>query len=92
MVPAQLEFSSYDPCSQKNVHVPKATFRKLDDLVEEVYYLETDKELDGRGRKELAEKLAVRVIEQYLTEYFGESTKAAVEMFRSRIGRTMLSP
>lgn len=74
------------------ISVPKVTFRKLEDLVEEVYYLEAYEELDGRGRKELAEKLAVRVIEQYVTEHFGESTKAAAEMFRHRKGRIMLSP
>jgi hypothetical protein len=73
------------------ISVPKVTFRKLEDLVEEVYYLEADEELDGLGRKELAEKLAVSVIEQYVTDYFGESAKAAAEMFRHRKERNMLS-
>lgn len=40
----------------------------LEDLVEEVYSLDADEELYGHGRKELAEKLAVRVIEHYETQ------------------------
>jgi hypothetical protein len=75
------------------ISVPKVTFRKLKDLVEELYYFESGEELDGRCRKELAEKLAVRVIEQYVAEYFSACTRAAAEMFRSRSkGGTMLSP
>jgi hypothetical protein len=75
------------------ISVPKVTFRKLEDLVEEVYYLEADEELDKHSRRDLAEQLAQRVLEQYVQEYFGEATKAAAEMFRSRHrGRTMLLP
>lgn len=74
------------------IAVPKVTFRKLEDLAEEIYFLESDEELDNRGRKELAEQLAQKVLNEYVTEYFGESTKAAAEMFRNRKGRTMLSP
>lgn len=73
--------------------VPKVTFKKLEDLVEEVFYLECDERLGVDGRRELAEQLAARVLDEYVTEYFGESTKAAAQMFRSRKhGRTMLLP
>lgn len=73
------------------ISVPKVTFRKLEDLAEEVYYLETEEELDRRGRKELAEKLVQKVLAEYVDEYFGESAKAAAQMFRNRQERNMLS-
>lgn len=75
------------------IAVPRITFKKLEELVEEVYFLETDEELDGRSRKELAEKLAQRVLNEYVVEYFGESTKVAAQMFRNRSqGRTTSLP
>jgi hypothetical protein len=75
------------------ISVPKVTFRKLEDLVEEVYYLEADEELDKHSRRDLAEQLARHVLDQYVREYFGDSTKAAAEMFRNRYrGWTMLLP
>jgi hypothetical protein len=73
------------------ISVPKVTFRKLEDLAEEVYYLETEEELDRRGRKELAEKLVQKVLAEYVDEYFGECAKAAAQMFRNRQERNMLS-
>jgi hypothetical protein len=75
------------------ISVPKVTFRKLEDMVEELHYFDNDEELDSRGRKELAEQLAQKVLAEYVDEYFGESVKAAAQMFRNRSkGRTMLSP
>jgi len=66
------------------IEVPRVTFQKLEDLVEEVYFLEEDEELDSSSRKELAEKLAQRVLNEYVVEYFGASTKAAAVMFKNR--------
>lgn len=70
--------------TEKVIGVPRLTFKKLEDLVDEVYFLEADEEIDRSSRSEMAEKLAVRVLTDYVHEYFEESTKAAAQMFRNR--------
>lgn len=61
------------------ISVPRVVFRKLEDLVEDVVYLETDEEIDHRTRKELAEQLAVRIVTEYVREQFEEQHRTVAQ-------------
>jgi len=67
------------------ISVPRITFRKLEQLVEDVVYLEDDEEVDHSTRREMAEKLAVTIITEYVREQFEEQSQAvAQDMVRRR--------
>jgi len=67
------------------ITVPRITFRKLEQLVEDVVYLEDDEEVDHSTRRELAEKLAVTIITEYVREQFEVQSQAvAQDMVRRR--------
>ncbi|KPV42038.1 hypothetical protein [Alicyclobacillus ferrooxydans] len=66
------------------IGVPRVTWKKIEDLVDEVYYMEQGDELESHERRDLAERLAVHILEEYVQQYFGESAKVAAEMFRQR--------
>lgn len=66
------------------ISVPRVTFRKLEELVEEVVYMEAGDEMGSRDRKTMAEELAVNVLNQYVDQYFGEGARSAAEMFLNR--------
>jgi len=70
------------------IAVPRVTFRKLEQLVEDVVYLEDDEEVDGSTRRELAEQLATRILTEYVREHFEEQSQAvAQDMVRRRRDR-----
>lgn len=62
------------------VGIPKVTFRRYVMLAEELYYLEYDEELSSSEAKEEAEKIILRVLDEYIRQHFEESTRLAVEM------------
>ncbi|MCL6443648.1 MAG: hypothetical protein K6T83_09365 [Alicyclobacillus sp.] len=70
----------FDPA----IDVPKVIFRKFEQLVEEVAYIEAGREVDAQERRDLAKQLCVRVLEEYVDQHFRESTRSAAEMFLNR--------
>ncbi|MFB5191998.1 hypothetical protein [Alicyclobacillus fastidiosus] len=66
------------------LNVPRVTMKKFEDLVEEVTYIESGRELDGTQARVMAEQLMIRVLNEYVDQHFGESARSAAEMFINR--------
>lgn len=71
--------------SDELIAVPKVTFRRLLLIVEEVESISGEDVFPGLGSREKTGLLAARILEEYVRQHFGDSTKQVAEMMDRKL-------
>jgi hypothetical protein len=66
------------------IGVPKVTWRKLEQLVEEVVYLEIGESVSRQSRYDFAQQLAVKVLTEYVQERYDDAIRSVAEDFKRK--------
>ena len=66
------------------VTIPKPTWRRVQMLVSEIAYMQEEEEVSGLELDGLTEKFIQRIVDEYVRQYFEESTRAAATVVLKR--------
>lgn len=67
-----------------SVTVPRVTMRRLEMLVDEVTYLDTEVELQSWERHEQVQQLVTQILDEYVRQHFEESTRMVARLMTTR--------
>jgi hypothetical protein len=66
------------------VTIPKPIWGRIEMLVKELAYMRNDDELNGFQLERSCEEFVRRIVDEYIRQYFEESTRAAAELVHKR--------
>lgn len=62
------------------VRIPKPTWRRIAMLVNEISFMQNGEELEGLDLESTTEAFIQRIVDEYVHQYFEESTRTAAEL------------
>jgi hypothetical protein len=66
------------------VTISKPTWKRIEMLVEELAFMQGYGELNGFQRERQAEDFIRSIVDEYISQYFKESTRSAAELVHQR--------